>query len=781
MKQLILFAAACLPLAAQALDPAADLVNQAYRSLRTGDLVGAVAYLRDARTLAPERASVSKELGYAYLKMQDGEAAREAFEEALRLAPDDAATALQLGFLERQAGREPEARRLFEQVVNTGSSEAAETARRALAQDPADPVYSALERAYEARKQGALDEAVALFRQASELDQTRADIRKELGYTLLQTGETQQARDVFAEAVRLDPSDERLLHELSYLRYETGQPAEALAGFQSLRASPDPAVAASADETAARLEAELGGSIGRWEQAAATEPANRSARIELGDLYQRRNEPGAAAREYAAAFALPGPNRDELLLKLGRARQAAGNLDGANGAWLLASRSEEVRIAEIARGLLPRRFPYANEFRSALALNPDQTALRKELAYLLLQVGQSEEATAEFATVVERDPNDLQAAAQLAFLYLEQGSFEQAVVLLERARSSGDPELAKSVAESLSRIGSEARQLGEKSLRESYLLDAQRQFTAAWEADPSDLSIALKLGVVHNLLRQDREALRWFRMASESPDSAVAAQALESYRNLAPQYQRATTTVWMYPFYSRRFGTVFGYGQVKTEFRIGNLPVKPYLSLRAAGNAGRVGGAEQSALSAGQQLSESSLIAAFGLRAPLSRGVTLWGEAGESFSYRATRPDGVPGAIPDYRGGLNWFRARGASLGANEPGFFQESNLDAVYLSRFNHDALAYFQYKPGYRLPNLGPLKAQLYMNWNLVADTSREYWANRWETGPGVRIRVPGVRPPMDFSVDFVRGVHLSNKGNTRRPNYFDLRAGLWYSFSR
>ena len=71
--------------------------------------------------------------------------------------------------------------------------------------------------------------------------------------------------------------------------------------------------------------------------------------------------------------------------------------------------------------------------------------------------------------------------------------------------------------------------------------------------------------------------------------------------------------------------------------------------------------------------------------------------------------------------------------------------------------------------------------MNWNLVADTSREYWANTWETGPGIRIRVPGVRPPMNFSLDFVRGVHLSNRGNTRRPNYFDVRAELWYSFSR
>lgn len=35
------------------------------------------------------------------------------------------------------------------------------------------------------------------------------------------------------------------------------------------------------------------------------------------------------------------------------------------------------------------------------------------------------------------------------------------------------------------------------------------------------------------------------------------------------------------------------------------------------------------------------------------------------------------------------------------------------------------------------------------------------------------------MDFSVDFVRGVHLSNRNNPNRPNYFDLRAAVWYSF--
>ena len=94
---------------------------------------------------------------------------------------------------------------------------------------------------------------------------------------------------------------------------------------------------------------------------------------------------------------------------------------------------------------------------------------------------------------------------------------------------------------------------------------------------------------------------------------------------------------------------------------------------------------------------------------------------------------------------------------------------------------MGYLRIRPGYTLPAWGPLKAQLYANWNITADTSREYWANYVETGPGVRLRVPKIAPPMDFSVDFVRGVHLSNRANPLRPNYFDLRAGLWYSFAK
>lgn len=729
MRLFLLSALACSLAAAQTADPARDLLDEAYAALRAGDFAAAEAHFEAAGLEDPLSPAPRRELGYLYLKTNRPGEARAAFGHALKLDPSDAAAARELGYLALDAGE--------------------------------------------------LDAAVTAFRQAAANAPDDAAVRVQLAYALLETGETVAARDRFEEAVRLEPENERAALELAFLRYETGRPAEALAGFRALAESENAEIAETAAETRDRVEAELGGGIERWEQAVAADPSNRSAVLELADLLLRRGDAADAAERYAAAFALPGPNREEILLELGRARFSAGDEEGAHGAWLLASRSAETRIAETARDLLPERFPYANEFRAALALDPDKTALRRELGYLLLEVGESEQATQEFETVVERNPDDLQAAAQLAFLYLMEERSDLAVRLLERARASDDPEVAGRAGAALRELREEkarpARRMGEKSLNQSYLLDARRYFTEAWRANPDDLTVALKLGVVNNLLTEDRKAVRWFRLARESEDRAVAAQARRSYNALAPEYKRFRTTFWAFPFYSKRFGTVFGYGQLKTELRASKR-LRPYVSVRLAGDVRRTTGGRTP-----QQLSESSVIGALGLRAPLGNGVTLWGEAGEAVSYLGKDSRTTPLAAPDYRGGFNWFRARGASLGGNEPGRFVEANLDVVYVSRFDHDALAYFQLKPGYRLPNWGPVQAQVYANWNVTTDRSGQWWANYAEAGPGFRLLVPGVKPPMVFSVDWVRGVHLSNKGNPRRPNYFDLRAGVWYSFTK
>lgn len=783
MKRLLLGAFACLSIAAQAPDPAVDPLTQAYESQRTGDLVGAIAYFRDAQALAPEHASIPKDLGYLYLKTAQPEKARDAFLRALELDADDWAVRLELAYLRASLGEQDQALKLFEEVAQHGDPDQIQAAKKALAaaDSGADPAYAPLDRAYRALREKDYDRAVAEFAEAISAAPDRARLHKELAYALMRTGETEAARDAFAEALSLDPHDEAASLELAFLRHDTGRHAEALAGFRRLSRASDPAVRKTASEAAERLEAGLAADIARWEQVVAQSPEARSARLELARLYQRRGDAALAAPHFQAAYALPGANPDEILLALVEAREASGDAEGATGARLLAARSQEIRIAETAKDSLPDRYPYANEFRSALALKPDHTGLRKDLGYLLLEVGETDAALAEFERVVQTDPKDLQAAAQLAFLYLELDRPADATALLEDARRSDDPEISAGAGEVLLRVRERQAQpsveLGEKSLQRSYLKDAQRLFSEAWQLNPDDYAVALKLGVVHNLLQQDREAVRWFKLASMSSDPTVSEQALRSYRALAPSQKRVLTTVWAFPFFSQRFGTVFGYGQAKTEFRLDDLPVRPYLSLRIAGDVRRRSGGA----AAPQVLSESSLIAAFGLRAPLRGGVTLWGEAGQAVSYLAERPQFVPRAGPDYRGGLNWFRAKGPTLGSDETGFFQEFNVDAVYISRFDDDVLVYGQYRPGVRLPTWRGLRMQSYFNWNLTADTNRDYWGNYVEAGPGLRIRIPKINPPMNFSLDWVRGIHLSNRDNPRRPNYFDVRAGVWYSFSK
>ncbi len=618
------------------------------------------------------------------------------------------------------------------------------------------------------------------FQDAVKQSPRTASIRKELGYTYLKIGEATWAREMFEHAVRLSPEDGHTALELAFLLYEIGEQARAFETFGRLRTSTDPRVAATARGTYDRIDQELTHEIARWEAVIRDDPVNRSAQLELGTLYEKHGRPKRAVERYLAAWLIPSEqSRDPILLKLADARQAAGDSDGATGAWLLASRSDEIRIAEEAKDHLPQRHPYAAEFRRALELNPQDTALRRDLAYLWLTVGNAEEARKEFELVVQQDSDDLLAAAQLAFLYLERKNESAAVELLERARNSTDEDVARRAREKLQEINSARarphRELGERSLEASYLRDAREQLLQAYKLDPDDDAVALKLGIVHNLLQQDREALRWFQRASTSSNAAIAGQGRQSYDNLVGQFRRVTTTAWMFPFFSSRFKDAFQYAQIKTEFRFDRLPVRPYLSLRFVGDARR-----QSGDPLPQFLSESSVIAGVGLRTSTRHGLTFWAEAGEAFNYLSDRPPDVPRVGPDYRGGANLFRAWGPTLGSPRPGAFIEANVDGVYLSRFNDNVIGYLQLKPGYRLRPRGDLNAQVFWNLNLTSDANRSYWANYFETGPGFRMRIPGVSPPMDFSVSVVRGVYLENMGNPYRPNYFDIRIGLWYSFA-
>jgi len=141
----------------------------------------------------------------------------------------------------------------------------------------------------------------------------------------------------------------------------------------------------------------------------------------------------------------------------------------------------------------------------------------------------------------------------------------------------------------------------------------------------------------------------------------------------------------------------------------------------------------------------------------------LWFEGGKALPYQTGSGQHIQ---TDLRGGVSYAKIlrRGHA--------FAESNDDGLFLSRFNNDALLYSQNRTGWSLNDV----VQLYWNWNATVDAKREYWANIVETGPGVRLKLD----PMVISVNWLRGAYLRNTGNPFRPNYNDLRIGIWYAFS-
>ncbi len=284
----------------------------------------------------------------------------------------------------------------------------------------------------------------------------------------------------------------------------------------------------------------------------------------------------------------------------------------------------------------------------------------------------------------------------------------------------------------------------------------------------------LKLGWVYNILHDDRDAVKWFDLASKSPDPAISGEAKKAYHNLAPQFQRLRTTVWIFPFFSTRWHDAFGYGQVKTELKLGRLPIRPYVSVDSSATLAETIGPTTGNV-APQYLSESSFIFGAGLATLPWRGMTGWFEAGEAVNYLPNRTD-VGAMIPDYRGGVSYAKGFGHLMSSSK-GLFFETNEDAVFVSRFQDDMLHYSQNRSGYTLASaegFGGFQAQLYWNANATADRLHQYWANYVETGPGLRFRFRDLPKSVLFSVNFLRGAYTINTGQSAPSQLF--RSSSW-----
>jgi tetratricopeptide (TPR) repeat protein len=623
-----------------------------------------------------------------------------------------------------------------------------------------------LKLAYERSAQQDYDAAIAAFPKGIAAQPGNAAAHKDFAYTLLKAGESERARDEFKTALDLNPHDETAALEYAFLCYETKKEIEARRTFDRLRKH---GLSAATRDTAAKafesIDRPLAEGIERWKNSLAkladpSSPSSFSAHWELAQLAERRDELPLAADQYAICRKLR-PQNPSLLIDLARVWQQLNEVEEAHAALLAASRGTEPRAAERALELLGNRYPYVYEFRNAIALDPANVALRRELAYLYLAIQKHDEAIHEFKELLKIAPGDKLALEQLE-------------ALQSPAKNPAPPAPANR-----SDIKIDPKTMGLKSLAAGYLNDAIRYLRIAHEDNPNDAEVMLKLGWAYNSAKNDAEALHWFDAARQSTDRSIAAEANQAWHKLVGS-SPAQTTMWLLPMYSTRWNDNFVYGQVKRNLPLplpAKLPVHFYVSARFVGD---MRGQVSLDHLPPQYLSENSVIVGTGVGTRQWHHLLGWAEAGISMSYLPGRHD-VGMAVPDYRGGLNFAKGFGHLLGSSHPGFFYETTADAIYVSRFDKDWLFYSQHRAGRTFHVLGGDFLQLYANANAVQDVKRQYWANTLEFGPGAKLHLPAMPAGVYFSADWLRGVYTMNEDNPRRPNYNDLRLGFWYAASR
>jgi tetratricopeptide (TPR) repeat protein len=622
---------------------------------------------------------------------------------------------------------------------------------------------AALEQAYRSLLVKDYDRAIAQFEAALARQPNNAMAHKDLAYTLLKTGDAVEAREQFEAALKLDPRDDHAALEYAFLCYETKKPIEARRTFNRLREhGATEETKKTAEEAFRNIDLPLADGIARWREALKkspnpNDPSTFSSHWELAQLAEQRDELDLASEQYEVCRQLK-PKLASLWLDLARVWQQLNRIEEARAALIAAMWSNDSRTAERAHEALGDRYPFVYEFQKALQLDAGNTLLRRELAYLLLQLHRDAEAIKEFEAVVALDPSDRVAAEQLALLRGEKK-------LAQRSANAPPP-------------ATDAMSMAAKSLALGYLKDAVKYYQQALEQNPSDPEAVIGLALAYNASGDDRDAIPLFNKARKMENKKVAADAEKAYRNLTAASQ-PVTTVWAFPIYSSRWKDTFGYGQVKERLPFfSSSPVQFYASMRFIGDT-----RETLPGATGVNptyLSESAVIAGLGASTRTWHHLLAWAEAGESISYLPNRTD-IGRATPDYRGGVNFAKGFGHLLGSRHSGLFFETTGDAVFISRFDKDWLFYSQSRAG-RTFRLGERTSlQLLANTNFTSDTKSQYWANTVEMGPGLRLKLPGMPKNVYLLGDYLLGYYTRLDLGPPTPRYHDIRIGLWYAFSR
>jgi tetratricopeptide (TPR) repeat protein len=292
---------------------------------------------------------------------------------------------------------------------------------------------------------GQLDEAIAHFQKALEIDPEYAKAHYNLGNALLQNGQVDTAIVQFQKALELQPGNELAHNNLGSAFLQKGEVDEAIAQFQKA-IEIHPALAKAYNNLANALlqERRVDEAIVQYQKALDIDPEYAKAHYNLGNVLLQKGQADEAIVQYQKAVEVQ-PVNAEFRNKLGYALLQKGRLDEAilqfQEVLKLQPRDAESSYnlgnAFLQKGEVRQAVEY---FQKALEIRPAYAGALNNLAWSLatstevsVRNGIRAVALAEQANQLSQGTNPA-VLSTLAAAYAEAGRFPEAIATAEQAQ-----------------------------------------------------------------------------------------------------------------------------------------------------------------------------------------------------------------------------------------------------------------------------------------------------------------------------------------------------------
>jgi tetratricopeptide (TPR) repeat protein len=464
-------------------------------------------------------------------------------------------------------------------------------------------------------------------------------------------------------------------------------------------------------------------------------------------------------------------------LLFGSALGHAAPLQAPSGAGLGAANQAYQEAAD-------KKFAVAVEdFQKALAANPSNSRLRKDLGYAYLAAGSPKDAAGQFEAVYREHPDDLRTALDLGYVLEQLHQDDAALQCFETAGRSTDPQISGPAQQALANLRASQRQAQKQRaydlLAQGKRAEALQLFEAVREVDPSDSATTMQLGYLYASAGRMTQAREMFTLERDNPDPQAASQAAAALELVNRESRLWFTSFYAAPFYQSRFANQINPLNAKIGLRSDRY-LQPYVGLRLNRDVRSRSGTLP------EIFSDNSAVLALGVQSSiLGKGTNLYAEAGTAVSLLSQPTHGR--AVPDYRAGLTWFRSWGTSFTGDAGLHGRELSLtgsaysDVGFYSRYDHNVIGYLQVREGLNLPTARLLPVQVLAAVNFLGDSNGNFYNNVIEAGPDLRLapfrRLLGVW----IEAQYLRGIYTRHDlANPYGPRYEDVRVFLIWSKS-